>query len=179
MMTSDPGDRAFSLVEVVLALGIMAFCLIPLIGLLPAAMKSNQVSTEEIRAVNLLTVLEADLRNTHPAANQGKSLLFGLALPYATNAGGMALNTALVTNTVSAANSIGLQDDETPTNYAASPRPRYQASVIYTSVPAAGKAPTTARLIVNWPATNTASPRDLVSGIGGGFVETIVTFPAP
>lgn len=179
MKTSGFGDRAFSLVEVVLALGIMAFCLVPLLALLPAGMKSNQVSAEEIRAVNLLTVLEADLRNTHPAANQGKSQLFGLALPYVTNASGLALNPALVTNTVSSANSIGLQDDETPTNYAASPRPRYQASVIYTSVPASGKAPTEARLIVNWPATNTIFPRDLVSGNGGGFVETIVTFPAP
>jgi len=171
----------FSLVEVVLALGIMSFCLMALIGLLPVGIRSNQISAEEIHAVNLLTIMEADLRNTHQLANGGKSLLLGLALPYITNAAGQSIcNPALSTNSVSAANSTGLEENETPVTYSGIPRPRYQASVIYSTLPAAGNpAPIQARLIVNWPATNASSPRDLTSGFGGGFVETTVTFPAP
>ncbi len=179
--TSDRRIWGFSLVEVVLALGIMAFCLMALIALLPMGIKSNQISAEEIRAVNLLGLLEADLRNTHPSANSGKSRLFGLALPYSTNAdGSTACNLSLPTNSVSASTSTGLQDNEMPISYTANPRPRYQASVIYSSLPAAGSlAPFQARLVINWPATNTTSPRELTTGLGGGFVEASVTFPAP
>ncbi|HSI85762.1 MAG: type II secretion system protein J [Candidatus Methylacidiphilales bacterium] len=182
MKTSDRPRAAFSLVEVVLALGIMAGCLLSLVALLLVGIKSNQASAEEMRAVNLLTVLEADLRNTHPAANNGKSRFFGLVLPYATNSSGFTVyNPALTVNTVSTATSTGLDENENPLPYTSlAPRPRCQASVIYTSVPAAGSfTPVQARLIVNWPATNASTPQALITMSSGSFVEVNVTFPAP
>ncbi|MDX6765811.1 MAG: hypothetical protein SFU85_03380 [Candidatus Methylacidiphilales bacterium] len=56
---SSPG---FSLIEVTLALGITAFALVLLVGLLPVGLQSNKESREESIAVNLVNALIADLR---------------------------------------------------------------------------------------------------------------------
>jgi uncharacterized protein (TIGR02598 family) len=55
-------SRAFSLVEVVLALGIAAFALVAIVGMLPVGLKLASESDEESRAVNILTQLAADRR---------------------------------------------------------------------------------------------------------------------
>lgn len=52
--------RAFSLVEVVLALGITSFALIALVSLLPAGLRLVGESDDESRAVNLVAELIAD-----------------------------------------------------------------------------------------------------------------------
>jgi len=172
--------HAFSLIEVVVSLAIFVFAILGVFSLLPIGIKSNKVSTEEARAADLLTLLEADLRNTSPALAAGKSQYFGLPLPYTTNsAGKTVLNTSLTANTL---NSIGLNDDDTVAAYSSTnPRPLYQLSVIYTYLPTAGSlAPIRARLIVNWPAINPANVNQLTSSSNVvGFVETYVTIPAP
>jgi len=56
--------HAFSLVEVVLAIGIMAFGLIVIIGLLPMGLKSNRDSAEESQAVNIMQAVIADRQST-------------------------------------------------------------------------------------------------------------------
>lgn len=53
---------AFTLVEVALALGIAAFCLVTLVGFLPVGMQSEKASNEETRAVNLVGAVIDDLR---------------------------------------------------------------------------------------------------------------------
>ncbi len=55
---------AFSLVELTLALGVAAFCLIPLFGLMPVAVLTNRNATSQTRATNILTAIVADLRAT-------------------------------------------------------------------------------------------------------------------
>ena len=171
------------MVEIVLALGIVAFALLALMALLPVGIKSNQISTEETQAACILTTLEADLRNTHPAANNGLSQLLGLTLPYQTNASNqISVNTALALNKVSSLYSVGVNDDGTPVAYTSTaPRPRYQASVIYTQAPAANSlTPVHARLIVNWPPCTGTTPAQLTSAASvSGFVEAYVTFPQP
>lgn len=176
--------EGFSLVEVVLALGVVSFALLMVVALLPIGIKNNKTSTEETRAMTILTTLEADLRNTHPLANSGKSQLFGLALPYAwdATAGRVTLNSNLTVNTIAAANSVGITDTQKATSYTSTnPRPRYQATVIYTQVPVAGKAsPILARLIVSWPAISPAKVSQLTSLVNVlGYVETSVAFPSP
>lgn len=165
---------AFSMIEIVLALGIVVFALLTLIALLPAGIKSNQISTEETQAASLLTMLESDLRNTHPSANGGKSQRFGLTLPYALDAAGRtSVNTALNAKTLSttavlesgSAVAIGSADA------------RYQASVVYLQIPASGApGPVHARLVVNWPPIRTTQPPALTSSSVSGFLETYVTF---
>jgi type II secretory pathway pseudopilin PulG len=56
---SAPG---FSLVEVALALGVAAFCLITVLGLMPAALRTQQTSTEQTTANAILSAQAADLR---------------------------------------------------------------------------------------------------------------------
>jgi uncharacterized protein (TIGR02598 family) len=55
---------AFSLVEVTLALGIAAFCLIAVFGLIPVGMQTNRDATSRTRATNMMTGVIADLRAT-------------------------------------------------------------------------------------------------------------------
>jgi len=51
----------FSLVEVVLALGIFAFAITSVLGLLPVALQTNKVSFEESRALNIIHEVVADV----------------------------------------------------------------------------------------------------------------------
>lgn len=56
---------AFSLVEVVLAMGIIAFALIVLFALVPVGLKSNVDSSGESQAVNVLQSLVSDRRSSN------------------------------------------------------------------------------------------------------------------
>lgn len=48
-----PPERAFSLIEVVLALGICAFVLVALIGLFSTGLKAGRESEDQIQAANM------------------------------------------------------------------------------------------------------------------------------
>ena len=83
-------SRGFSLVEVVLALGVIAFALVGIMGLFPVAMKSAQESQRETRATLIAQQIFSDLRVSSgtnrfvisgPAANNTN----GLSLAFATN----------------------------------------------------------------------------------------------
>jgi type II secretory pathway pseudopilin PulG len=54
--------RGFSLVELTLALGVAAFCLIALAGLLPISLKTQQASIEQTIANGVMTEILGDLR---------------------------------------------------------------------------------------------------------------------
>lgn len=59
---SRPGGHGFSLVEVVIALGVLAVALVALIGLLPRGMLTNQETREETEAIGLVRHLVAERR---------------------------------------------------------------------------------------------------------------------
>src|SRR5947208_6788482 len=52
---------AFSLVEVTLALGVAAFCLIAVLGLLPTGLKTQQASIQQTTANTICSQVVADL----------------------------------------------------------------------------------------------------------------------
>jgi uncharacterized protein (TIGR02598 family) len=56
-----PETAAFSLVEVTLALGVAAFCLITVFALLPVALKTQQTSTQQTTANTIMSQIFADL----------------------------------------------------------------------------------------------------------------------
>jgi type II secretory pathway pseudopilin PulG len=56
------GSAAFSLVEVTLALGVAAFCLIVLLGLLPSGLKTQQSSIQQTTANQIISTIYSDLR---------------------------------------------------------------------------------------------------------------------
>ena len=71
----------FSLVEVTLALGVGAFCLIAVFGLLPVGVQTNQRATSQSAAASIMANVVADLRAT-PKANPTSSqfaITFGTA----------------------------------------------------------------------------------------------------
>lgn len=55
--------RGFSLVEVVLALGLVSFCLLAVTGLLPTGLRSVQNANEESAATNALNRIGLAIRN--------------------------------------------------------------------------------------------------------------------
>jgi uncharacterized protein (TIGR02598 family) len=69
-------SAAFSLVEVTLALGIGAVCLIAVIGIVPVGVKTTRDATSQTAATNIMAAVIADLRTTPTTTNN--SVQFGL-----------------------------------------------------------------------------------------------------
>ena len=74
MLCPSHSVKAFSLIEIVLALGIIAFALVGIMGLFPVAMKSAQESQRETRATHIAQQIFSDLRTGSPT-----NLLIGVA----------------------------------------------------------------------------------------------------
>ena len=55
---------AFSLVELALALGVAAFCLIAVFGLMPVGVQTNRNATSQTAATNIIALVVDDLRVT-------------------------------------------------------------------------------------------------------------------
>jgi len=65
---SNSKAAAFSLVEIVLALGVAAFCLIAIVGLMPVGVQTNRNATSQTAATNIMAAIVADLRTTPAVA---------------------------------------------------------------------------------------------------------------
>jgi uncharacterized protein (TIGR02598 family) len=74
---------AFSLVEVTLALGIAAFCLIAIFGLMPVGVQANRNATSQTAATNIIAAVIADLRATpkNSTTSSQFSIAFGTNPP--------------------------------------------------------------------------------------------------
>lgn len=70
---------AFSLVEVTLAIGIAAFCLIALFGLIPIAVQTNRNATSQAATTNLISSVIADMRATTSPTSPQYGITFGTA----------------------------------------------------------------------------------------------------
>ena len=74
---------AFSLVELTLAIGIAAFCLIAVFGLIPVGVQTNRNATSQTAATNILSSVVSDIRasppNSIPSAKYGISRSKGVA----------------------------------------------------------------------------------------------------
>jgi len=66
---SQRRSSAFSLVEVTLALGIAAFCLIAVFGLMPVSVQTNRNATSQTAGTNIVAAVVADLRATPRGIN--------------------------------------------------------------------------------------------------------------
>ena len=73
--------RAFSLIEVVLALGVAAFSLIAVFALLPVGVQTNRNATAQTATTSILAAVVSDLRSTPKTS--GTSSQFGI--PISTN----------------------------------------------------------------------------------------------
>jgi len=154
------GSVAFSLVEIVLAMGIIAFALIVLFALLPVGLKSNTDSIGESQAVNLLQALIADRQASGYYTNSSVYNLPALTNVTSTGSGTFYIMEDGVTTNAQPANAR-YQVNYTlyPASYQFAAATNYPA----TTVPM----PVSMDFIVSWPAaaTNRASS-----------VETVATF---
>src|SRR5213076_2760188 len=70
---------AFSLIEVTLALGIGAFCLIAVFGLVPVGLQTNRNATSQTAATNIIASVIADMRATTSSTSPQYGITFGTA----------------------------------------------------------------------------------------------------
>jgi uncharacterized protein (TIGR02598 family) len=72
-------SAGFSLVELTLALGIAAFCLIAVLGLVPVAALTNRNATSQTAATNIIASVIADMRATTSSTSPQYNITFGTA----------------------------------------------------------------------------------------------------
>lgn len=72
MMTLSRTNKGFSLVEITIALGIAAFCLLAIFALLPTGMNTNRSSVQETIGASIASAIVADLRST-PTTGTGST----------------------------------------------------------------------------------------------------------
>jgi hypothetical protein len=80
MKRPSHATAAFSLIEVVLALGVAAFCLIAIFGMLPVSLKTQQTSIDQTIASNIITEIIGDLRAAFRKPGNSASGQFGIEL---------------------------------------------------------------------------------------------------
>jgi uncharacterized protein (TIGR02598 family) len=123
---------SFSLVEVTVALGVTAFCLVALFGLLPIGLKTNQNSISQTAAGNILSAVIADLRAT--PKNASSSIQYGITFGTETTL---------------------YFDNEGKPSSSLNPNSRYQLTIKFPSNGSGTTAATFADLKVAWPAAAT------------------------
>ena len=186
MKSSHHPFQAFSLVEVTLALGIMAFCIVAVFGLLPTGFNSNQAAIQQTAAAGFAAGIAADLRQTPAettAVPDQPSPRFLLTVPgeatLASAAATGVIHTLFLTEdgAVAASNTTTSAQDQP-----ADPgqNPRYRATLVFTrlngnaaAASATDRVATTVRLLVTWPALADPTGRVLPQHAGGSF-ETII-----
>ncbi len=147
-MSRPSSARAFTLVEVTLALGIAVFCLVVVFGLLNVGINTGSASIEQTNATDILSMVASDLRaaptpsidsSGNPVAPGANSPVYNLSIPVngrnATALGPIAL-------------------DATGQKVTDTAIPRYQLDGMIT--PGTGRDPTLVRLMVSWPPTTSA-----------------------
>ena len=72
-------SAAFSLVEVTLALGVAAFCLIAVFGLMPTGVQTSRNATSQTAATNIIASVIADMRATTSSTSPQYGITFGTA----------------------------------------------------------------------------------------------------
>ncbi len=149
-------QASFSLVEVTLALGVAAVCLISIFGLLPIGLRTNQNATEQTASADLLGAVSADLRATPvtmPRGGATTSQQFAIRIP---------------ANPVSAATTSTLYfTSEGQFSPTLNPNSRYLLTITFVMNGTGARSATLADLKMTWPAAAAATNV-------AGSVETLV-----
>lgn len=156
----------FSLVEVVLALGIASFCLIGLLALLPAGLSSNKDAIQKTIASGFAAEVAADLRNTPlvllPSGAQADatSQRFQFTIPGTGKSNTMTDNPQTIyLDESGSAGQVGM----TPTTDS-----RYRVSVGFSPPSTNGYGVTLVRILVTWPALANSNPNTWPAVNNGG-----------
>jgi uncharacterized protein (TIGR02598 family) len=124
----------FSLVEVTLALGVAAVCLLAIFGLLPIGLRTQQIAIEQTAATRIISAVVSDLRSTPRTA--ATSLLFTISI---------SANTA-------SSSSILYFDTEGHSSTTINAHSRYRLTLTFTPNSTGGRGATFVHLLLTWPA---------------------------
>jgi len=148
MKRSLQATASFSMVEMVLALGVAGFCFLAILGLMPVGVQTNQRAISQTAATGIFSNVIADMRAT-PAANTTSTqyaITFGTAKTLFFDGGG--------------ACSTDIQGTTKPDGSSWVPplQVRYRLDVTFSINPAGANAATFTYLRVTWPVPPTAQP---------------------
>src|ERR1043166_6593884 len=132
--------NAFSLVELTLALGVAAFCLLAVFGLVPISVQTNRNATSQTAAANIMASVLADIRTTaKPPPSASPSPPYNLSVPAWCDSNATP-QTLYFDGTGQFTTSLGANS-------------RYQLNVTFPANPDSSEfKPTYAALKVTWPA---------------------------
>jgi uncharacterized protein (TIGR02598 family) len=150
--------HAFSLVELTLALGVAAFCLIAAFGLMPVGIQTNRNATSQTAATNILSSVVSDLRASPPGQNP--SARYGISRSKSSK------TTTCFDGQAKPTGTPILGDVACPANS----NSRYRLYVQIDATPGGRVYPAHAYLRVTWPAL--ARP----SAMPSGSVETVTAY---
>lgn len=136
---------AFSLVEVVIAISVFAFCLLILIALIPVGLTGNKTSRDRTIVADLCSSIESDLRTT-PIGSYA-SPLYNIKFP--TPAAAVSVSS---TNVLYDSYNVASPTATFGTTLTASSQ--YSFTVVLTSSPTESNpnAPVIANILATWPA---------------------------
>jgi uncharacterized protein (TIGR02598 family) len=150
---------AFSLVEVTLALGVAAFCLLALFGLMPVGVQTNRNATSQTAGTNIIGAVVADLRATPltiPPGGATTSLQYQIPIPQ---------------NPVTASTTTIFFAQDGTFSTTMQPSSRYRLTVTFAPNGPGTHNPTYADVRVTWPA-----PVDPAAITPSGSVEMFAAF---
>lgn len=165
MNKPSTASSGFSLVEVALALGVAAFCLITLLALIPVGVKHYQQGDTQDAMVSLATMVTRDLQATASSSSTVSSPRFGFPVPAASGASGTLCTIYVDPSGTATATAVNA--------------PPTSASIYRVSVqfyPPSGvtmKTATLARLMVTFPALADAAPTTSPTNYSNIFETTI------
>jgi len=153
-------DRAFTLIEVTLALGVAVFCLTTVFGLLPVGLTSNQASLEQTMAGNISSGIVSDLR-CPPVS--GLTPRFGFLIPTPVTSGNGSPIGANALHTIYFASNGSV----TSVGSAGSSAPVFRATVGF-GAPLQRNA-TPVRVLISWPALSNSNAQGWPTNYAGSY----------
>ena len=161
MSPRDRKNAAFSLVEVTLALGIAAFCLIAVFGLMPIGVQTNRNATSQTAATNIIAAVVADLRATTKTSGTWTGTSSQFCIPLGTS------RTLYFDSEGRCSGDLAGSTSPCGVTWDPALQTRYRVNITF---PSTGNL-TYAQLKVTWPAA-----ADPVTTTPGGAVEMLAAF---
>ena len=156
-----PSKRAFTLIEVTLALGVAGFCLVTIFGLLPIGINSNRAAIEQTTACNIASAIVSDLRCAQPLGANA-SPRFGIPIPAPPGSASGTTQTSGTTIYLAADGSASPTGQVVTGGTSVS---RYRATIGFSfpstgqyAAPVSSRTATTVRILITWPALADATP---------------------
>lgn len=134
--------HAFSLIELTFSLGIAAFCLIGVFGLVPVGVQTNRNATSQTRATNIIAALTTDLRATPKTAGTWTGTSSQFCIPLGTS------TTLYFDSGCRCSNDLAGSTSPCGVTWSPALQIRYRANITF---PSTGNV-TYAQLKVTWPA---------------------------